>query len=36
MTVNYLSGMRASGGVDAVASTGTAYYLVGREVLLSG
>jgi hypothetical protein len=27
MTANYLSGMSASGGVDAVASTGAAYYL---------
>jgi hypothetical protein len=27
MTANYLSGMPASGGVDAVSSTGAAYYL---------
>jgi hypothetical protein len=27
LTANYLSGMRASGGVDAVTSTGAAYYL---------
>ncbi len=40
LTVNYLSGMRASGGVDAIQSSGMAYYaatqLIGTSVLREG